>query len=137
MKGISIYDDKCAACTAFGRHRAALAFGYSTRAAKRLMEAQFGRDYGFTLMLFTQNRVYWGSDAAAELSKVGFSPFGGLYNALAHSLYPLVVKLLSLLLKRKTLPRPPAFRHKRLPPSGSMALTKKAKKELERISAGS
>ena len=133
MNSVVIYDDNCKVCTAFGTFgRNLMPLGYSTGAAKRLMKAQFGKDYGFILMVFTPQKVYWGSSAAAEVTKLGYSSFlGTVFNGLIHFIYPFVVSTLNIVLRRKTLPEPPKFRHKKLPDKGSMKLTKKAVEELK------
>ncbi|MBI2664430.1 hypothetical protein HYX10_03760 [Candidatus Woesearchaeota archaeon] len=134
MAGIVVYDDKCSACTAFGTWGRLKGIGYSTKAAKKLMAAQFGEDYGFALMLFTDKKVYWGSAAAAEITRQSYSSFiGRTFNLLIHAVYPPFLAALTFILRRKTLPHPPRFRHKKLPESGSMLLTVKARKEFSRL----
>ena len=128
MKPIIIFDDRCSVCTAFGSWgRNVIPLGYTTKPAKRLMNAQFGKDYGFILMLFVEDKVYWGDLAAAEITKIAYSKaIGTLFRRVIRIVYPLVVSLLNVLLRRKLLPHPPKFKGKRLPKAGSMPLTRKA-----------
>ena len=136
MKSVAIYDDKCNVCTVFGTFGRIKSLGYSTKPAKKLMTAQFGKDYGFTLMLFTSNKAYWGSAAAAEITKQSYSSFlGTVFNGLIHFIYPFVVSTMNIVLHRKTLPEPPKFKHKKLPHHGSMKLTKAAAVELKKYTS--
>ena len=134
MKPIVIFDDRCSVCTAFGSWgRNVVPLGYTTKPAKRLMKAQFGKDYGFILMLFVEDKVYWGDLAAAEITKTAYSKaMGTLFRRVIRTVYPWIVSLLNVLLRRKLLPHPPKFKGKRLPGAGSMPLTKKA---LEKVMA--
>lgn len=135
MKSIVIFDDKCNACTAFGTWgKNVSSLGYSSKKAKQLMQAQFGKDYGFALMLFTKNEVYWGAHAASEVTKVAYSSsIGTIFRAVIHGIYPLVIETLNIVLRRQTLPRAPTFNHKKLKKSGSMTMTKKAKEEFNKL----
>lgn len=137
MKPVVVYDDNCPACTSFGTWgRNIIALGYSTPKAKRLMQAQFGKDYGFALMIFTATKVYWGSSAAAEVTRQGYSAFfGHFFNGFIHFTYLFVVASLNFILRRKTLPTAPSFKSKKLPDSGSMPLTAKASEELAKVSS--
>ena len=133
MKSIVIFDDKCHICTAFGSWgRNVVPLGYTTKPAKRLMKAQFGKDYGFILMLFVEDRVYWGKQAAAEATKIAYSKtLGTLFRRVIHAVYPFMVGYLNVALRRKILPHPPKFKGKRLPATGSVPLTEKALKTLK------
>ena len=135
MKPIIIFDDRCSVCTAFGSWgRNVISLGYTTKPAKRLMKAQFGKDYGFILMLFVEDKVYWGDLAAAEITKIAYSKaMGTLFRRVIRIVYPLIVSLLNVLLRRKLLPHPPKFRGKRLAKAGSVPLTEKALKTLKSI----
>ena len=137
MKSIAIFDDKCNVCTAFGTlgHQV-ISLGYSTKPAKKLMSAQFGKDYGFALMLFTSKNVYWGSDAAAQITKISYSSLlGTFFNKFIHLIYPFVVSTLNIILRRKTLPKPPKFKGKNLPEQGKIKLTKRALNEVNTINS--
>ena len=91
------------------------------------MKAQFGKDYGFILMLFVEDKVYWGDLAAAEITKIAYSrAMGTLFRRVIRTVYPWIVSLLNVLLRRKLLPHPPRFKGKRLPATGSVPLTRKA-----------
>ncbi|MBI2137740.1 hypothetical protein HYU12_04445 [Candidatus Woesearchaeota archaeon] len=134
MKAIAVYDDKCRVCTAFSSFgRNILPLGYSTESARQLMRAQFGRDYGFVLMLFTRNKVYWGSEAAAMIAASGYSL--SRLSGVVHRIYPLIVAVLNVLLRRKTLPHPPRLGKKSLLPDGNMRLTPAAKKRFDDLMA--
>ena len=135
MKPIIIFDDRCSVCTAFGSWgRNVISLGYTTKPAKRLMKAQFGKDYGFILMLFVEDKVYWGDLAAAEITKIAYSKaMGTLFRRVIRIVYPLIVSLLNVLLRRKILPHPPKFKGKRLPVTGNVPLTEKALKTLKSI----
>jgi len=135
MKPIVIYDDKCKVCTAFGHQgRNMIALGYSTSRAKKLMRAQFGKDYGFVLMLFTSEKVYWGSTATSEIVRLGYSSFlQSIFKGIIPAAHRATVTILNVIYRRKTLPHPPKFHSKKLPESGSMELTKKAKYEFSKI----
>ena len=135
MKPIVIFDDRCSVCTAFGSWgRNVIPLGYTTKPAKRLMKAQFGREHGFILMLFVENKVYWGDLAAAEITKTAYSKaIGTLFRRVIRIVYPWIVSLLNVILRRKLLPHPPKFKGKKLPATGSVPLTEKALKTLKSI----
>ena len=135
MKPIVIFDDRCGICTVFGTWgKNVVPLGYNTKPAKRLMKAQFGKDYGFAFMLFEGNKVYWGKQAAAEATKIAYSKtLGTLFRRVIHAVYPVVVGYLNVALRRKILPHPPKFKGKRLPATGSVPLTKKALETLKSI----
>ena len=128
MKPIVIYDDKCSTCTAFGTWgKNILPLGYSTGKAKELMTSQFGKDYGFVLMIFTDKKVFWGAAASEEIIRQGYSSIlANIFSGLIHAVHPLIVRSLNFILRRKTLPHPPSFKHKKLSQSGNLALTKSA-----------
>ena len=132
MKPIVIFDDKCGPCTAFGTWgKNVIPLGYNTEPAKKLMKAQFGKDYGFALILFEGNKVYWGNEAASEATKIAYSKtLGTMFRRVIHAVYPIVIGCLNVLLRRKILPHPPKFKGKRLPATGSVPLTEKALKTL-------
>lgn len=131
MTAVAIYDDKCRACTSFSSlGRGITPLGYSTDEAKKLMTAQFGNDYGFILMLFTDDTVYWGKDAAAEISATGYTK---VIRGVTHFFYPAAVKLMNVLLRRQRLPEAPKFKHKQLPPTGKMLLNKRAAALVKKI----
>ena len=135
MKPIVIFDDKCGPCTAFGTWgKHVIPLGYNTEPAKKLMKAQFGKDYGFALMLFEGNKVYWGNQAASEVTKIAYSKvLGTLFRRVIHAVYPLVLGTLNVVLRRKLLPHSPKFKGKRLPTTGSVPLTKNALKMVKSI----
>ena len=136
MKAIVIYDDKCPVCTAFGTFgRNITPIGYNTKQAKKLMVAQFGKDYGFALMIFTPNKVSWGGEAAAEITKTAYNSFiGKNFKSLIYLVYPLVAGILNITLRRRT-PEPPKFKGKRLPEKGNLPLTNKARAEFKKTVA--
>ena len=135
MKSIVIYDDNCSACTVFGTFgHNIIPLGYSTKKAKELMKAQFGKDYGFALMIFTPNNVSWGSFAAAEITRKGYNKFiGRIFDGLIHFIYPFVVGFLNIVLNRKRLPEAPKFKNKKLPKNGKILITKNAKEKFLKI----
>lgn len=134
MKAIAIYDDKCRVCTAFGSFgKGVVPLGHSTRQARELMTAQFGKSYGFSIMLFTPDKVSWGSEATAEITRKGYSAFvGKTLRKAIHLTYPLIVSLLTVILRRKKKPGAPSFKGRKLPPKGTMPLTPEARKIAER-----
>ena len=134
MKSIVIYDDKCSVCTAFGTlGRQVIPLGYSTGQAKKLMAAQFGKNYGFALMVFTPDKVFWGAEAAAEITRKGYNSFIGFFNDFIHFIYPFVVGSLNTILHRERLPEAPKCMSKKLADKGSMILTAKAYSEFNKI----
>ena len=133
MKAIVIYDDKCRVCTAFGSlGKGVIPLGHSTKQARKLMRAQFGKDYGFSIMAFTPGHVSWGAEATAEITRKGYSAFiGKTFRKAIHLAYPLIVQTLTIILRRKKKPQPPAFKGRKLPPKGTMLLTEEARKITE------
>lgn len=130
MKYVAVFDDKCDVCNLYvsgGKRGKIIPIGYSTADAKKLMRAQFKKNYGFTLMLFKDKEVLWGTAAAEELSRIAYSSW--LKNIM-HLFYPFIVASLNIILRRKTLPSPPSIRGKKLPASGGMPLTKEASEQL-------
>lgn len=133
MKAVLIFDDKCGVCSIFassGFKKKVAPLGYSTKDAKRLMRAQFKRNYGFTLMMFTHDKVHWGPAAAKEMSRTEYIAW---LSDMVHFIYPFIVGTLNILLRRKTPPFPPTISGRHLPVSGSMRITKAAYKEFNRI----
>ena len=136
MKSILIFDDRCKVCTAFGTWgKGIIPLGYTTEPAKKLMKAQFGKDYGFALMFFSEEKAYWGSDAAVEVMKVAYSKkIGTWFRRLIYASYPWATDVLNVVSQRKILPHPPKFKGERLPESGIIPLTKNALEQAITIS---
>ena len=136
MKPIVIFDDRCNVCTAFGTWgKNIFPLGYSTTYAKKLMKAQFGKDHGFTLMLFLENKVYWGNHASSEITRIAYSKkIGTSFRSVIRVVYPWIVSSLNVLLRRKVLPHPPKFKDKELLKGGSTPLTEKALETARTIS---
>src|SRR3989344_6379527 len=117
MEAILIFDNKCKECQIFasgGKRGKIIPLGYTTPEAKKLMKAQFKKNYGFTLMLFTKNEVFWGPSAAKETVRVAYA--SRLQNIMYH-VYPFLVKFLNVRHKRTLLPSPPSMGGKKLPNS--------------------
>lgn len=101
-----IYDGDCSYCRTFARtlqwldRRDRIAIlPYDAPEAQRLLRAQFDEEIGFTLYLFTPERVLWaGSAARGAVQALGLPrPLGWL----AFVLYPAVVRAVSRLSGRR------------------------------------
>ena len=129
MKSVVIYDDNCSVCFTFasgGKKDEVVPLGYSAKEAQELMRAQFGDDFGFMLMLFTEEGVYWGAEAARETMRRCYSPF---LQGIMRKTYPYIVKLLNIILQRERLPEPPKIDGKNLEQSGFAPLTEQASRK--------
>lgn len=128
-KAILVFDDKCGPCTVFagsGKKSRVISLGYSNPKAQKLMMAQFGKDYGFTLMLFTDQNAYWGPMAAKETVRLAYA--SSLRNVMYYA-YPYLVRFLNIVLRRKRLPSAPIIAGKELPQGGMLPITEAAYNE--------
>ncbi len=100
---ILIYDSKCSFCRAFketvtklDKSKKILFWSYYSPKSKELLKAQFGKEYGFSLYLFEKSNVSIGGEAVKACFRAIGKPAFQM-----HSLYPLVVRLVSLATGRK------------------------------------
>ena len=135
MGPIVIYDDKCKVCTAFGMFgKGVIPLGFHSEEGRRLLRAQFGEDYGFSFVFFSEEYVSWSSDAVADYTRDGYSSFAGKYfRRLIKAGYPFFARVLGFINNREVASDPPSFRGRKLPYTGRMPLTKKALSEFRRI----
>lgn len=103
-----IYDGGCAYCRAFAgvlrrldRHRRFVSWEYDSPQAGKILRAQFGEQYGFAMYLFEfdKEEVSWGAQAARRI--VGTLSLPHWAAKLAFYLYPTLVKLVSILTRRR------------------------------------
>ncbi len=95
---VLIYDGQCAYCRGFARlvrmldvrQRFAL-LPFASESAQRLLRAQFGEDFGFSMFLFEEDSVSWGREAAQRIVRKLGLPGARL----AFWLYPLIVATVS------------------------------------------
>jgi len=102
-----IYDGGCAYCRAFtsvlkrlDRRRLFKMWDYDSSPAGRILRAQFGENYGFSMYLFEfdAEEVSWGAEAARCIVETLSLP---RWTAkLAFYIYPSLVRLISILMRR-------------------------------------
>jgi hypothetical protein len=66
--------------------------------SQALLRAQFGESYGFAMYLFEREEVSWGAEAARRI--VASIALPRWMSKLAFSIYPSMVKLVSMLTRR-------------------------------------
>lgn len=128
-KSILVFDDKCGPCTIFagsGKRNRIISMGWASGEAQKLMIAQFGKDYGFTLMLFTEQNVYWGPMAAKETVRLAYA---SLLDDIMYRAYPYLVGFLNVVLQRKRLPSAPIIEGKELAQGGVVPIVQSAYNE--------
>ena len=103
MKPIVIYDSECNYCSYFvekiKKSNKFEFLSYHHKDAKSILKKRFGKNFGFTLYLIDGNRGFYGKEAARRIcNKLGFL---GFFSYIAYLFYPLTVKLVSFLTRRK------------------------------------
>ena len=100
---ILIYDSKCIYCRSFkglleslDTEKKLKFWSYYSGMARKLLKAQFGEEYGFTLYLFTDQKVYMAKEAVNGSFKAL-----GIFAFKAYLLYPAVAHIVSLLTNRQ------------------------------------
>jgi predicted DCC family thiol-disulfide oxidoreductase YuxK len=103
-KQVLIYDDECAYCRGFAHlvrpldfRKRFIVLPFESDQAQALLRAQFGKDFGFAMFLFEEERVSWGAEAAKRIVQALALPGASL----AFWLYPRVVRLVSWLTRRE------------------------------------
>ncbi len=99
-----IYDGECAYCRGFARlvglldSRKSLALlPFESEGAQRVLRAQFGDSFGFSMFLFEEDCVSWGREAARRIVQ-GLQVPGA---RVAFWLYPALVAIVSWLTRRQ------------------------------------
>ncbi len=102
---IVIYDNQCAYCRGFvqilkklDKHKKFFVLPYEDQSAQTLLQAQFGRAFGFSMYLFEKNQVSWGREAAKRITAALSLPKA--LAELVFATYPAIVKFVSKLTGR-------------------------------------
>lgn len=107
MSRLLIYDAECPYCAGIARLTGLLSAiqlrQYQTDDVQDLLDATFP-DPGFTLYLFTEDTVYWGSAAAERAAEQ--LRFPQILVRLITRLYPALVRLFSILSRRSGVSQP-------------------------------
>ena len=105
MKNVVIYDNRCVYCNKFksitkrlDKKNKIRFIPYSSVISQNILNKQFGKRKGFALYLFTNKKVYTGKFAIKKiLGMLNLKKVNFLYK-----LYPITVKIVSHLTRRKT-----------------------------------
>ncbi len=102
-----VYDSGCPYCTGIAKLASSLSDieiqSYQSDEARELLDETF-EDPGFTLYLFEEDTVYWGSEAAERISEHLGIP--GVLRPAVVGTYPHLVKLFSILSGRSGVRQP-------------------------------
>ncbi len=102
-----VYDSGCPYCTGIAKLASSLSdidiLPYQSDEARKLLEESF-EDPGFTLYLFEDDTVYWGSSAAERTSEHLGIP--GFLRPAVVSTYPYLVRVFSVLSRRSGVRQP-------------------------------